>query len=451
MRALRFVPLLLGLLAGPALGQPLSARLDLPSSTAVVPGSSYTLDLQVSQLVGFDALQVFKFSVEYDPVQLEVVDLRPGSALAGWPSTDFLVDRTAGRVSVVAITAAPVALADQHFAEIDLQTSADLYDGERPPLRLRGVQPDEPMQFLATLDGAPIKIIAPDVELFVSGGTTCLAGDALGDGGFDSGDAIAILRIVTGLIADPDAALRCGADADTDGAVTVGDAVLTLRRAVGLAPPPARTAPRPVLRTEGGEDGLLVRIDRASAVCGVQLVARSANARFESVHTGPEGLVARKLDGDTARLALAGAEALAGPAGDIEIFLGTSGPGTVRLEEVVLFGADGAELFRADDGPGIAIGAAPRVDGPRLGNAPNPFNPRTTLWLELPAEGRAVVELFDMRGRYLARLLDESRPAGRSSLEFDGVVDHRSLPSGVYFARLRTAGGEVVHRMTLLK
>ena len=98
-----------------------------------------------------------------------------------------------------------------------------------------------------------------------------------------------------------------------------------------------------------------------------------------------------------------------------------------------------------------APGAAPRAT--RLaGNAPNPFNPRTTLHLELARADRARLEVYDLRGRLVRRLLDGSGelPAGRHEVVWDGRdAGGRAVGSGTYFARL-AAGGVVRHLKMLL-
>ena len=144
------------------------------------------------------------------------------------------------------------------------------------------------------------------------------------------------------------------------------------------------------------------------------------------------------------------------PTGDkttrAEIVAAAAEQGRVRIVDVALFAANGATLHRIEDAE--LTGAYPSVSraGLRLSNTPNPFNPATTFWLEIPLAGRVVLDLFDIRGRHLANLLDESRPAGRSQLRFDAQsIGDGALPSGVYFARLQTIRSSTVHRVTLLK
>jgi hypothetical protein len=78
---------------------------------------------------------------------------------------------------------------------------------------------------------------------------------------------------------------------------------------------------------------------------------------------------------------------------------------------------------------------------------PNPFNPSTTIEYDVARAGKVSLEIFDVAGRRVATLIDgENRPVGRYSLTY-----HATGASGVYFARLRTAGGEVTRKIVLLK
>jgi beta-glucanase (GH16 family) len=84
--------------------------------------------------------------------------------------------------------------------------------------------------------------------------------------------------------------------------------------------------------------------------------------------------------------------------------------------------------------------------------APNPFNPRTTLRFELPAAGPVRLAVYDVAGRLVRTLLDESRGAGSHETEWDGRdASGQAVGSGVYLARLEFDGKVMVTRMGLLR
>ena len=80
-------------------------------------------------------------------------------------------------------------------------------------------------------------------------------------------------------------------------------------------------------------------------------------------------------------------------------------------------------------------------------NSPNPFNPRTTIRFTLDQEARTRIEVYDLRGRRVARLLDETVSAGAHSL----VWQPENLASGVYFLRLQAGKFSANSRLVLLK
>ncbi len=86
-------------------------------------------------------------------------------------------------------------------------------------------------------------------------------------------------------------------------------------------------------------------------------------------------------------------------------------------------------------------------------NFPNPFNPSTTIQFSLPEPGTVTLQVFDVTGRRVTTLLNESsRSSGNHSISFDAS----RLASGVYLYRIEAtspSGNSFndVKRMTLIK
>ncbi|MBX2991687.1 MAG: T9SS type A sorting domain-containing protein [Bacteroidetes bacterium] len=80
-------------------------------------------------------------------------------------------------------------------------------------------------------------------------------------------------------------------------------------------------------------------------------------------------------------------------------------------------------------------------------NFPNPFNPSTQIWFRIPEVGHAVLKMYDMLGREVAELVNETLQPGRYSIRWDAS----GMPSGVYYARLSAGGFTETKRMTLIK
>ncbi len=101
------------------------------------------------------------------------------------------------------------------------------------------------------------------------------------------------------------------------------------------------------------------------------------------------------------------------------------------------------------------VSAAPaRRSGALLeANAPNPFNPSTTLAFELFEPGAAELDVYDVAGRHVRRLAHGAwREAGRHEVVWDGRDEHGAqVAAGVYVYRLRVGSLEQTRRMVLLK
>jgi hypothetical protein len=85
-------------------------------------------------------------------------------------------------------------------------------------------------------------------------------------------------------------------------------------------------------------------------------------------------------------------------------------------------------------------------------NHPNPFNPVTTIGYSLPSASHVTLEIYDVSGRRIARLVNETQKGGAHTIEWGGL-DEQGNPacSGIYIYRLK-AGKEVIsHKMVLLR
>lgn len=83
-----------------------------------------------------------------------------------------------------------------------------------------------------------------------------------------------------------------------------------------------------------------------------------------------------------------------------------------------------------------------------LGSAyPNPFNPVTVVPFRAGSAGHVSIRVYDMLGRFVATLADETYPAGNHNVQFDAS----GLSSGVYMLRMQAPGLQQVRRVTLVK
>ncbi len=130
----------------------------------------------------------------------------------------------------------------------------------------------------------------------------------------------------------------------------------------------------------------------------------------------------------------------------------------VTLSEAVAF-TDTLLIARDVDNAPITATLDQSVDVPLLDaplvlaqNAPNPFNPSTTIRFAVGAAGHVRLAVYDLHGRRVASLIDGPVAAGAHLAVWRGQDEHGSVvASGVYLYRLEAAGHVETRAMVLLK
>jgi hypothetical protein len=85
-------------------------------------------------------------------------------------------------------------------------------------------------------------------------------------------------------------------------------------------------------------------------------------------------------------------------------------------------------------------------------NYPNPFNPETAFEIQLPADSRVAVTIYDLRGQQVRSVTDGIRRAGVQRVVWDGRNDAGlQAPSGVYYARIMLGDRVFARKLTLTK
>jgi hypothetical protein len=80
-------------------------------------------------------------------------------------------------------------------------------------------------------------------------------------------------------------------------------------------------------------------------------------------------------------------------------------------------------------------------------NYPNPFNPSTTIRFSLSKTDFVNLIVYDITGKVVSKILNETKKAGKYEVNFDGD----KLSSGIYFYRITTSTYADVKSMILVK
>ena len=80
-------------------------------------------------------------------------------------------------------------------------------------------------------------------------------------------------------------------------------------------------------------------------------------------------------------------------------------------------------------------------------NYPNPFNPTTKIDFSIPSNGAVKLAVYDMSGKEVKVLVNDTRNAGYYTIQFDAS----GLSSGTYFYRISAGSYSAVKKMVLIK
>ena len=89
----------------------------------------------------------------------------------------------------------------------------------------------------------------------------------------------------------------------------------------------------------------------------------------------------------------------------------------------------------------------------QISNYPNPFNPTTTIKLDLAESGRIELAIYNIKGQKVKTLMDAYSTKGHFEIVWRGIDDNKNkVASGQYFIKLKINGEEkTVSKCILLK
>lgn len=132
---------------------------------------------------------------------------------------------------------------------------------------------------------------------------------------------------------------------------------------------------------------------------------------------------------------------------------GQPDPGALRIGDLNLssgFWRGGEMIVMAIEEPPVA----PPESAPfrLVAGAPNPFQKKTAVLLDLPESRKVHVRIHDHTGRLIRNLCNQTLPAGHHQLDWDGCSDGgQRAASGVYLLRISAGDYETSRRLILLR
>lgn len=237
--------------------------------------------------------------------------------------------------------------------------------------------------------------------------------------------------------------------------------------------------------TEVNEQGMMVAVWQDSEKARLGINWPDDYPEYVAYTTGPEIMIATSKDNGTTwsdplRLNAVDTPELAGmipmwvyPADKIK-YVGESDNGNPIGRLGFMFYDDNtwgsyvieAALFPSNDGgtvkymeldiefPGTATNdnVTPVVNNILKQNYPNPFNPETTISFDMPKNGKARLDVYNVKGQLVNTLFNGIASLGKNSVVWNGTdTNGNGVTSGLYFYRLSTDSHSETRKMMLMK
>jgi len=96
--------------------------------------------------------------------------------------------------------------------------------------------------------------------------------------------------------------------------------------------------------------------------------------------------------------------------------------------------------------------SAPVVRTELKGNYPNPFNPQTTIRYSVKENSPVSIEVYNLKGQLVKRLVNSEKAAGEHSIVWNGTdQNNRPVSSGVYFYKMNAGKYSATKKMIMMK
>ncbi len=120
-------------------------------------------------------------------------------------------------------------------------------------------------------------------------------------------------------------------------------------------------------------------------------------------------------------------------------------------DDAFIFMLDNVGVY-SDGGSPNDENTIPVVKTELKGNYPNPFNPETTIRFSVKEAGPVSVEIYNLKGQLVKRLVNEEKTAGEHSVVWNGTDNNnRPVSSGVYFYRMNAGKYSSSKKMIMMK
>ncbi|NHZ86156.1 MAG: T9SS type A sorting domain-containing protein [Planctomycetia bacterium] len=83
---------------------------------------------------------------------------------------------------------------------------------------------------------------------------------------------------------------------------------------------------------------------------------------------------------------------------------------------------------------------------------PNPFNPSTTITYGINEDSKVTIDIYDITGQLINKLLNSYQEQGWHSVEWNGTdSNNNQVPAGIYLSKITSNNDTKTTKLMLLK
>ncbi len=444
------------------------AAYELSISTATgYPGDKVSIEINLDNKLPIGS---FNLLVNYDPSALSLIAITNDSSRTSsfeYFSYTNNVDNIIGNVRIVGVADQSgnnnqlLLAGNGSLATLDLRIIGNInLSGLNIPVRFMFL--DEPIYDDNTLtDSVGTKIVQEAITYFdgsvqVMSLGVVLIGDINVNGiAFDIGDAIYFTNYFMNPFSFPFNPLQfANSDINRDNIVgSIADLVSLINViSNGGNLPPKRIAEEQTLNallyTEKQDAGTALYYDADFAVGGIFITVAANSISADDVENLTDGMTIDYTQGaELSRILVYSLDGNSMPDGN-HAFIQFHSDSDVQILSVEVASSDGILAIVENLHKGSSLPTAFALSQ----NYPNPFNPSTNISFSLPEQTDVSLEVFNILGKKVRVLINESFAAGQHIVEWDGRNDNGvEVASGVYFYRMQTETNFQTKKMLFLK
>lgn len=431
------------------------------------PGDKVSIDINLDNKLPIGS---FNLLINYDPSALSLLSItNDSSRTSSFEYFSYVkdVDNIIGNVRIIGVAdlsgnnSTYLANGNGAIAALELRIFGNInLSGINIPVKFMFL--DEPVYNDNTFEDTLGVKIEQGAITYINGSVQVeslgevLIGDINLNGiAFDIGDAIYFTNFFMNPFTFPFNPLQyANSDVNRDNIVgSIADLVSLINIiSTGGTQAPKRATEEKILTaniiTEKNDNGTIISYDADFSIGGILITVAGGSLSADDIENVTDNMTIDFAEGaDSSRILVYSLDGNSMPSGNYS-FVQLHSDSDVEILSIEAASSDGVLAAVENRAKEVVIPTSFELSQ----NYPNPFNPETNISFSLPNQTDLTLEIFNILGKKVRVLIDDTFAAGHHVVTWDGRNDTGvEVASGVYFYRMQTETNFQTKKMLFLK